>query len=58
MEDRLIDLESRLAHQETTLDELNEVIVRQQQEIQTLEKQVQSIIDHLHKREEQLRSGE
>ena len=55
MEDRLIDLESKTAYQETTLDELNDAKIRQQQEIRALEQRVQSIIEHLRKREEDSR---
>ena len=58
MDDRLIDLESKIAYQETTLDELNDVIIRQQREIRALERGVQSIIEHLRKREEDSRLDE
>ena len=37
MEDRLIDLESKLAHQDQTLHELNEVVTDQQSRIMQLE---------------------
>jgi SlyX protein len=36
MEDRLVELETRVAFQDHTLQELNAVIVRQQQEIDRL----------------------
>ncbi len=58
MDDRLIDLESKIAYQETTLDELNDVIIRQQREIRALERWVQWIIEHLRKREEDSRLDE
>ena len=36
MENRLIELETRLAFQDNTLQELNAVVVRQQRDIDTL----------------------
>lgn len=33
---RLVDLEIRLTHQDATLEALNEVVIRQQQQIDTL----------------------
>ena len=36
-EDRFIDLESRLAHQDQLLNELNEVVTQQQAQIMQLE---------------------
>lgn len=47
MESRVIDLEIRLTHQEATLEELNEVLIRQQRVIDTLERQVVSLRDQL-----------
>ncbi len=37
MEDRLIELESKLAHQDQTLHELNEVVTDQQSRLMQLE---------------------
>lgn len=47
MDNRLIELESRVAFQENTLQALNEVIVRQQKDIETLSRELQSLRAHL-----------
>ncbi len=43
MQDRLIELETRIAFQEDTLQELNDIIVRQQREIEQLQRMVKLI---------------
>lgn len=43
MENRLIELETRLAFQDHTLQELNSVIVRQQQEIAVLAHEIENL---------------
>lgn len=43
MDDRLIELESRLAFQDHTLQELNDVIVRQQREIDDLRRELEAL---------------
>ncbi len=43
--DRLIELETKLAFQEDTLQILNEVVTRQQQQIERLEAQLALLID-------------
>lgn len=43
MENRLIELESRLAFQEHTLQELNGVVARQQQEILRLTRELEAL---------------
>lgn len=47
MEDRLIDLETRLAFQEQTLQELDAVILRQQRELDVLTRRLQTAEDRL-----------
>lgn len=42
-EDRLIDLESHLAHQDRTISDLNDVIISQQRTIDNLEARLQRI---------------
>ena len=46
-EDRFIDLETRLAHQDHALLELNEVVTRQQQQITGLERLCRSLVERL-----------
>ena len=43
MENRLIELETRLAFQDHTLQELNAVVVRQQQEIDALTRELETL---------------
>ena len=50
MESRVIDLEIRLTHQELTLQELNECIIRQQKIMDQLARQIAIL-------QEQLRAG-
>ncbi|MCG8471906.1 MAG: SlyX family protein [Desulfobacterales bacterium] len=45
MEDRIIDLETKLAYQEHTIDELNSVIIEQQNEIDRLKQAVEYLLD-------------
>jgi SlyX protein len=43
MDERLVDLEARLAFQERALQELNDVVVRQQQDIGRLTKELEAL---------------
>lgn len=45
--DRLVELETRLAFQEHTLQALNDVVTRQQQQIEALVREVQILKDRL-----------
>jgi len=47
MEDRIIELETRLSYQDHLIGELNEVVTSQQQQIDALEKAVQQLRSHL-----------
>lgn len=46
-EDRLIDIETKLAHQEQLVNELNEVLTEQQSRIMQLEQLSKSLIDRV-----------
>ena len=46
-EDRLVDIESKLAHQDQLLFDLNEVVTSQQAKIMQLEQLCQSLIDRV-----------
>jgi SlyX protein len=46
-EDRVINIETKLAHQEKLLTELNEVLTDQQSRISRLESLCQSLIDRI-----------
>ncbi len=47
MDERFVDLETRLTYQERTLEELNEVVTRQQDQIDLLTEQLAAIVSHL-----------
>ena len=46
-QDRIIDIETKLAYQEHAIGELNDVIYRQQQQIDQLERLCQSLTNRL-----------
>jgi len=46
-EARFVDLETRLTYQERTIEELNEVVTRQQDQIDELTEKLEAIISHL-----------
>ena len=47
MEERFVDLETRLTYQARTIEELNEVVTRQQGQIDVLEEKLKAIVEHL-----------
>lgn len=46
-EERLIDMETKIAHQEHTVAELNDALASQQVQIAKLELQVKTLIDRI-----------
>ena len=57
-EERFIELESRLAHQDQALHELNEVVTDQQAKIMRLEELCKSLIDRVRSLGEGLPAGD
>jgi len=47
MEETLIDLQTRLAYQEETLEQLNRIVTRQQDEIDRLRRQLELLGERL-----------
>lgn len=47
MENRIIELETKISYQEHLLQELNEVVTSQQKQIDRLEKDLRRILEHL-----------
>lgn len=47
MEERLIELETRLAFQDHVVQELNDVVVRQQREIDDLRREIEMLSNQL-----------
>ena len=50
MEDRVIELEMKMAHFEQALDELSEVIARQQTDIDRLRAHIDVLLKHIRER--------
>ena len=46
-EERLVDIESKLAHQDQLLNELNDVVTRQQEKLMQLEELCKSLISRV-----------
>ena len=53
-ENRLIDLETKIAHQEQVLDELNSALVDQQEQISALRKLCASLAEQLRHQPDEL----
>ena len=46
-DDRLMDIETKLAFQEHTIEELNSVVIEQQEEIERLKNAVEYLLDKM-----------
>lgn len=46
-EERLVDIESKLAHQDQLIDELNDVVTKQQEQIMQIEKLCNSLVNRI-----------
>ena len=57
-EDRFIDLESRLAHQDQLLNELNDVVTEQQAKIMQLEELCKVLIQRVRSVDEGMSEGD
>ena len=57
-EERFVDLETRLAHQDQMLQELNDVVTDQQAKIMQLEELCRSLIDRVRSLGEGLPAGD
>jgi SlyX protein len=49
MKDRITDIEIQLMHHENTIQQLNEVVTRQQTEIENLQADFKQMMEHLQK---------
>jgi len=47
MQNRLVELETKISYQEHTIAELNDVVTRQQRQIDQLERAMQQLRQHL-----------
>ncbi|MEE2729968.1 SlyX family protein [Ketobacter sp.] len=47
MEDKIVDIETRLAFQDDTIQQLSDIIYRQQQQIDQLDKTVKMLVERM-----------
>ena len=47
MEERLIELETKISYQDHLIGELNDVVIRQQAQLNKLEKEIRQMREHL-----------